>query len=515
MDSSTSIQELKEEEEENTTSITKLKDSNDQTQKYDFAPLDEISRMDIISEKNDYNSYIIKPPPSREIFRNKIKNLFVDSRDRNYNIYPTASKFEVPLKEEYKYVKSINLVMAQIPNSQYLINNSNNQLEYYIGNNSKGDTETLYIETGMYPDANPVNNYVPNIVTNLENIISTITQNIIYRDLLSIEIQGKFNASLNKCTQSKPSIEISYNSVKDNYVFNSDLAPLNCEAYSGEKLNLCFKGKEEPHGPQEIDKVPKINNYDRIERNAEGNIVYETISIGEKRNVYKKNTIGKIIGFGINNYDGYVLKGINNIDNHLIFKVNNITEENKNFTNNIEKNIYILLEENIDNIRYYQRFKIKNILNGYSFEIYDPNNNETGMNAPLVPPENPNIDGGIHIFTDASLYSGKINSIFRKDFTLDRYAILKIRGAYKIDSENNAAQNSFGIIPFDLILNNIRVNDYSKTLWVRSFNPPLAKLSELYLDFVNYDGSPYNFEGQEVSLQFVIETLNQSIKYGS
>ena len=108
-----------------------------------------------------------------------------------------------------------------------------------------------------------------------------------------------------------------------------------------------------------------------------------------------------------------------------------------------------------------------------------------------------------------------MQSPLRKDFTLDRYVILKIRYAHKIDSENSASQNSFAIIPFSFIIDTIKVDDYTNSLWLRNFNPPLPKLSELTCEFLNYNGSPYNFQGQEVSMQFVIETLNQSIKYGS
>ena len=48
-----------------------------------------------IKTDNNYDSYIIKPPPKEEIFKNKVKNLFIDSRDRNQDLYPSPSKFEI------------------------------------------------------------------------------------------------------------------------------------------------------------------------------------------------------------------------------------------------------------------------------------------------------------------------------------------------------------------------------------------------------------------------------------
>ena len=179
MENSTSIQELQESEEKEKSNKNELSNKG--------------KNIETINQKDDYNSIIIKPPPKRDIFKNKIKNLLIDSRDRNYDKYPETSKFEIELKEEYKYVKSINLVMAQIPSSQYLINISNNVLEYFIGNIETKELKKITIQKGNYPDPNPINNYLPNILPTLEllnSIIYSDTQ--LYRDLLSKEIQQKF-----------------------------------------------------------------------------------------------------------------------------------------------------------------------------------------------------------------------------------------------------------------------------------------------------------------------------------
>ena len=503
-----------------------IQEEQEQEQEQNSTVFELVGNNKTIKTDNNYDSYIIKPPPKEEIFKNKVKNLFIDSRDRNQDLYPSPSKFEIKLKEEYKYIKSINLVMAQIPNTQYLINKNNNILHFYIGNKiDSNDFSELKIDFGNYPDPSPINNYLPNILPALSTSNSYIfssEDNEVKKnqDSLSIEIENKFtnyinyNYNLNNGYNNKPLIEVGYNVLKDNYIFSSDLCPFDTQTYKGNKLNLCFKGEKQPYGCQDIEKVPKINQYDRIERDEDGKTIYEEIKIGEERTDYQKKSIGKIIGFGINNYDGYIINNLNNIENRLIFKLEHINSENKNFTDKIEINSYILLEQQVNSEKYIQRFKIEKIINGNSFKVYDPNENETGPNAPLVPPGNPNIEDGIFVFNDASLYNGTIKSPFRKNFTQTPYVILKIRTAHKIDSENDSAQNSFGILPFEFVLKESKVLDYSQSLWKRNFNPPLPSLSELNISLLNYDGSYYDFNNYDVNFQFVIETLNQSIKYG-
>ena len=92
---------------------------------------------------------------------------------------------------------------------------------------------------------------------------------------------------------------------------------------------------------------------------------------------------------------------------------------------------------------------------------------------------------------------------------------MKISSAHKIDSQNDFAQNSFAVIPFEYVFKPQLVQDYSESIWKRNFNPPLPSLSELKISFFNFDGSYYDFNNYNVNLKFVIETLNQSIKYGN
>lgn len=503
----TSISELQE-----STSISELQNSEIPIEGKSFF---QEQNFEFINDDTSSNM-VIKKPPVDDILRKKIRPLIIDSRDRNYNIYPSASKFTIKFKEEYKYVKSLNLVMAQIPMSQYLINKNNNILHYYMDN--ENNIKEIHIKRGNYPDPSPINRYlpIPKVDKNESIILSNPNKVIyeIYNDYLSTIIQNEFRNSLKKnceINSNLPLIEVGYDYILDSYYFNYDLCPKNNDLYKGDKINLRFKGDTVPYGNQEVEKVPKINIYDRIERNEKGEIIYEEKTIGEKITQYKKNTIGKLLGFGINDYNGYITNNINNTCNPLIFT----SDSKESFTENLIINQYILLEQEKENGKYVQRFKIEKIINDYTFKIFDPNATDTGPNAPLTPPGNPSIEGGILIFSNADLYSGIIKAPFRKNFTNSNYIIMKIKKATKMDSENSNSFKSFAIIPRNKIIKYEDYSDYSKSLWAKNFNPPDPSLSELTFSFHNYDGSLYDFENYEITLQFMIEIFNQSIKYAN
>jgi len=486
------------------------------------AEVNSENKMDIIQAKNDYDSFIIKAPPSREIFRDKIVKLFVDSRDRNTIQYPTSSKFKVELQQEYRTIKSIELVISQVPGSQYVVNQNNNILDFIIGNqdiNNDTETENIKIRTGNYDKT----------IFVVEYSLSIKKENpyIIKQDNLAKQIEKQLKQKINNISnsvcnpinpnqQTKPNIRIEYDDIKENYIFNTDLCPINNpnKTYQGELLQLLFKGNIKPYGSQEIEKVPKRDIFQTVERDEEGNIIYEEVKVGDNTKKYKKNSIGPIIGFGIDNYNGYIVNNITNTTTNdlTLFTVQSVNITNENFTDDLIENQYILIKQN----NKLQRFKIKEIIDGNTFKVYDTSDiSLVGDNSPLIPPPFSNTIP-ILSFDDAELYSGRIIGPFCRDFEKDKYVILKIKMCHTIDGHESSVQNSFAIIPFS---NNfafdIKPNDFSKALFERNFNPPIPRLNELEFEFLNYDGSRYDFNGKEVNLLFFIKTLNQPGKYGN
>ena len=76
----------------------------------------------------DYErSSIIKPPP--EINNHcRTTRVVVDSRDRNMDIFPNPSQYEIELQDEIDEIVSVELCTAQIPLTSYNISDKNNSL---------------------------------------------------------------------------------------------------------------------------------------------------------------------------------------------------------------------------------------------------------------------------------------------------------------------------------------------------------------------------------------------------
>ena len=70
----------------------------------------------------------------------------IDSRDRNYDLFTSTSKYEVELNNVYKDIVSIELISAEIPHSGYIINTSNNEI-HFIETNTQTSTNTYYTAT--------------------------------------------------------------------------------------------------------------------------------------------------------------------------------------------------------------------------------------------------------------------------------------------------------------------------------------------------------------------------------
>ena len=74
--------------------------------------------------------------------------IIIDSRQRNYSIYPLPNSYLVELMEPHRNVERIELIAAMMPKTEYNINSENNLLLVSIDN---GVTYSkLYITPGQY-----------------------------------------------------------------------------------------------------------------------------------------------------------------------------------------------------------------------------------------------------------------------------------------------------------------------------------------------------------------------------
>ena len=73
-------------------------------------------------------------------------NVIVDSRSRDYSIYPDPSNYLVNLSEPHRNVERIELVAAMMPKNEYNVNSDNNLMIVTIG----GLTQQLILTPGQY-----------------------------------------------------------------------------------------------------------------------------------------------------------------------------------------------------------------------------------------------------------------------------------------------------------------------------------------------------------------------------
>jgi hypothetical protein len=98
----------------------------------------------------------------------------------------------------------------------------------------------------------------------------------------------------------------------------------------------------------------------------------------------------------------------------------------------------------------------------------------------------------------------------------NRYMILCIRGLERCDSNNNATQGAFCVIPFDITTDNFilgqdcdGINGDSYTYY---FTEPLPKFTKMEISFLNRDGSIYDFNGKDHFMIFQITSLSRATK---
>jgi len=72
--------------------------------------------------------------------------VIIDSRQRDYTIYPTPSNYLVELMEPHRSVEKIELIAAMLPKTEYNVSSENNLVLLTIN----GLTQALYLNEGQY-----------------------------------------------------------------------------------------------------------------------------------------------------------------------------------------------------------------------------------------------------------------------------------------------------------------------------------------------------------------------------
>ena len=85
------------------------------------------------------------PEPKKEKQTSK-HTIIIDSRQRDYTIYPTPSEYLINLMEPHRSVEQIELIAVALPKTEYNVNSENNLIVLTIG----GITEYITLNVGQY-----------------------------------------------------------------------------------------------------------------------------------------------------------------------------------------------------------------------------------------------------------------------------------------------------------------------------------------------------------------------------
>lgn len=401
-----------------------------------FASFPSSINKNLQQVKTDYDPYIIKPPDRNKTHGSISKHLIIDSRDRDYLIYPNSNKFRIEVPQEWKDVVSIELTLAQIPNTFYNITPSNNV--FYISDSST-NIISINIPDGQYSNQSfldTLNGKYGDLFINFDSKLN------FSRNPINLKLRIQSNRATNQ--------EFIYNL---NYLLNDNCSP--CRFNSIDKT-IGFINKQFESSMIDLSYITV----------SQGNITSLSMLSDQDYTLYK------LVADSVSN-------GIE-VDFTSLFYVND----------------YFILNDPTTGTQYScQVYEIKND-NTIVFEELN-NLNPTSLYG--------NIFSNISILYSPNIYQLENNP----------YVILKIKDAQLLNSIG-AANNGFTVIPL-LNLENTIVNQSTIPVHsvIKYYNPPLGKLLWLDIEFLNYDGSLFDFRGQENMLMFNISMLNQPGKYNN
>jgi hypothetical protein len=122
-------------------------------------------------ENIDLQKTELDPPKKSKVLSKH--NIVIDSRQRDYTIYPYPNSYLIDLMEPYRSVERIELIAAVMPKTEYNVNSGNNLLLVTIS----GLQQALYLTPGQYligTNSSSSINYTANGATPVFGLISEL-----------------------------------------------------------------------------------------------------------------------------------------------------------------------------------------------------------------------------------------------------------------------------------------------------------------------------------------------------
>ena len=427
------------------------------------------------SEQFSYDNASIKPPEkiNNKVKDSKVKYVLIDSRDRNYKVYPNSNEYRIDLNEPIKDVTEIELIQAHIPATAYLINNNNNKIHYYIGVDDitayTTQMHTAIVEVGDWDETNLASRITEAFRANKHDVS-------VYYD----EHINKFSIVLNDEDGSQ---------------------------YTQSPLQLYLDFRNTTLNGDQLEVVN--SNYDQNNSDTS----YKTGSMGEilgfSKNYYTTDAINMVTfvtdapdspDFTVKSYD---------IDNSLYNPDSNtnpsyfILDKSKSEINVANRNFPITIGSVLkvyNDVGDYMTGVVESFLG-----VTDDNKSDrvrlTWLSGLNVPEKSFN-----KITTNISDCAASLGG--------DDYILLQMPNLIeRYEGRNTNVEKSYAKLHLGKSTKNIffgRIKQYS---CVYECNPTIQKLDRLHIKFTDYHGNNYDYNNAENSLIFAITYKTQPNKY--
>lgn len=425
-------------------SMNKIKLKDDDV--IDFSLKSSGLLMDVPQELQDILDHYSK----RSIFNKEI--IFIDSRDRNYDIYDSNS-YRLNLDKDYNNIYSVYIKNISIPNSDYIINDSNNTF-----NIQEENTKDLLVTI-------PVGNY---ILVDLLNEIETQMNAVGDSDYtISSSTHSVINEVLN--TESK---KLSQN-VGDGW-----------KVFSRSYTDYWLTNSNTNYLIYELPKPAVITRYSVIKSQVSGGTITDwTISISDDKitwTIIDTRSVAplSIYDFTIANTKSarFVKLDITNTSNFTDMLITKL-DFYKDDTTKINMFSDLTGGDNIFTLKFDEYYSLKNIL-GFTYTEYMKRNTYNSENIP-------NID------------------------TRDNYIYMKLNDFNKIHfDETSKLRDIFLSIPITSDKNKYTTYLPDKEHIEYYNSASNLSMNKLDISFHRFDNSKINFNGLEHNFIMIIESLN-------
>lgn len=416
--------------------------------------------------------------------------LIVDSRHRNYELYPNPSKYAIDLNETLADVYQMALIQYSVPTPQYTIHSGNNRLHLLtvppnydvhtkLTKYNRNMLNVLEIEPGYYFSTNTLKDH-PLPPGSLAETYSSEQGILLQQDALAMEMERLLcSASVPRCAVFIDPRNHRYTIYTDFILTESDTEPTYFQPMFG-----CGATIDCPYCSMHNTLQPLCSDDD--DGCTPPNL--PTNCTCQQRGTYLKGSVGRVVGFPPTTVSNRLTGRIDvSSDIAGVLKGSGTA-----FTQEVRTGDWLFVMQTNGESTTYARIQVDDVDNDHQLQY-------TGV-LNVLP------DAGEHAATTL-VWNGRIEAPWVRNTQPAPYVLLNIDGCETLQSTGLAAnaRDPFFLIPVGDASTTAFTTVDGTTPVVKHFAHPIGRLERLRIEFVNEDGTEYDFMGRDHTLIFQVK----------